>query len=329
LFTPAVPTEVFVTYWRFAVERQRIFFRRFAGLPAPWTTDVVLSDHRFTNAYRATDRVSQYLIRNIQYNQTWSGDELFFRTILFKFFNRIETWQRFRNAFGEPQWKTFSVEKYSQLLTAAMEKGSRVYSAAYIMPSGGPKSKFRRKHDMHLHLLQCMMKERLPSKIERAKSLAEAFSLLRGYPTLGDFLAYQYVTDLNYSELTEFDENEFVVAGPGAVEGIGKCFSDLGGKDLAWIIRRVADVQADVFKKLALPFQNLWGRPLKYIDCQNLFCEVAKYARVRHPEFNGSTGRTRIKQKFTPDFSPISYYFPKKWGITISPFISDDYVDSF
>src|ERR1019366_4711071 len=55
LFAPAVPTEVFVTYWRFAVERQRIFFRRFAGQAAPWTIDPVLSVHRFTNAYRAAD----------------------------------------------------------------------------------------------------------------------------------------------------------------------------------------------------------------------------------------------------------------------------------
>ena len=44
-------------------------------------------------------------------------------------------------------------------------------------------------------------------------------SRLYQYPTIGDFLAYQYITDLNYSTLTNFTEMEFVVPGPGAKHG--------------------------------------------------------------------------------------------------------------
>ena len=50
--------------------------------------------------------------------------------------------------------------------------------------------------------------------------------------------------------------------------------------------------------RLGLEFRSLWGRRLQLIDCQNLFCEVDKYARVRHPEVVGVSGRTRIKQKY-------------------------------
>lgn len=317
LLHPAVPTEVFATYWAFAVARQRIFFRRFNGFSPPWTTDEILASHRFTNAYRVADRVSQYLIKHVQYDQAWGQPDLFFRTILFKFFNRISTWQRLVAECGEPQWSKFSSERYGRALDAAMAQGERVYSAAYIMPSGGPNSGFKRKHRMHLNLLERMMKEGLPAKIAKAKSMADAFALLRSYPTIGDFLAYQYVTDLNYSELIDFEENSFAVAGPGAREGIEKCFRDRGGKDLVWIIHRVREVQDEAFAALGLPFQPLWGRKLKAIDCQNLFCEVAKYARVHHPEFNGSSGRTRIKQKFVADVEPIEYTFPPKWGITV------------
>ena len=64
-------------------------------------------------------------------------------------------------------------------------------------------------------------------------------------------------------------------------------------------------------------FQNLWGRPLQLIDCQNLFCEVDKYARVAHPEVAGASGRTRIKQKFTPRPAPIPQWYPPKWGLTV------------
>ena len=68
-----VTTEVFDTYWRFAAERQRIFFRKAAGNQPPWTSDPILVRYRFTNAYRAADRVSQFLIREVQLGgpQNW------------------------------------------------------------------------------------------------------------------------------------------------------------------------------------------------------------------------------------------------------------------
>ena len=68
-FTPPTPTIVYDTYWKFAVERQNIFFRRIEKPNAAiWTDDSILGQHKFTNAYRASDRVSQYLIRSVIYD---------------------------------------------------------------------------------------------------------------------------------------------------------------------------------------------------------------------------------------------------------------------
>ena len=75
------------------------------------------------------------------------------------------------------------------------------------------------------------------------------------------------------------------------------------------------DKQADEFDRLGLRFKSLWGRPLQLIDCQNLFCEVDKYARIAHPDVVGLTGRTRIKQIYKPSQSPIDYWYPPKWEI--------------
>lgn len=136
-----------------------------------------------------------------------------------------------------------------------------------------------------------------------------------GYPTIGDFLAYQYVTDVNYSTVTDFSEMSFVVPGPGSIDGIRKCFADTGGLSNAEVIRFMADRQEIEFERLGLEFSDLWGRRLQLIDCQNLFCEVDKYARVRHPNIVGVSGRTRIKQKFRPLAEPIHYWYPPKWNI--------------
>src|SRR6266481_4428529 len=79
-------TIAYETYWRFAAERLAIFYRRRRDPIGPWTSDPILRAYRFTNVYRATDRVSQYLMREIQYRTDRSQDpqEVFFRTILFK-----------------------------------------------------------------------------------------------------------------------------------------------------------------------------------------------------------------------------------------------------
>lgn len=308
-------TPVFDTYWRFAWGRQEIFMRRVAGSTPPWTDDPILSGHRFTNVYRASDRVSQYLIRHVIYEGPQKPEEVFFRTILFKLFNKIETWESLQAKLGTLSWCDFSFDAYSRVLDALLDKGERIYSAAYIMPS--PAFGSARKHRNHLRLVEHMMIDGAPKKLAKARSLRGAFELLRSYPSLGDFLAFQFAIDLNYSELTDFSEMEFVVAGPGARDGIRKCFEDTAGLSDAEIIQVMAERAADEFARLGMRFQDLWGRKLQLIDCQNVFCEVSKYARVAHPEIEGESGRTRIKQKYTPRPVAIPQWYPPKWGLAI------------
>jgi alpha-glutamyl/putrescinyl thymine pyrophosphorylase clade 1 len=61
---------------------------------------------------------------------------------------------------------------------------------------------------------------------------------------------------------------------------------------------------------LGLDFPGLFGRPLQPIDCQNLFCEISKYARVAHPEVGGVANRTRIKQSYHPSGQPAPQVAP-------------------
>lgn len=306
-------TPAFESYWRFAFERQSLFFRRIAGEGPPWTTDPILATHRFTNVYRASDRVSQYLIRNVIYAGEQTAAEIFFRTILFKVFNRIGTWERLQEVVGPISWRAYSFERYSRELDALFESGDRVYSAAYIMPA--PPFGERRKHANHLRLIEHMMRDDAPQKIVVAKSLRAVFELLRSYSSLGDFLAFQFAIDLNYGPLTSFSEMDFVVAGPGARDGIRKCFSDVDGLGEDTIIRVVAEIADQEFNRLGLSFQSLWGRPLQLIDCQNVFCELSKYARVAHPEIEGLSRRTRIKQKYAAVSAQIPQWYPPKWHI--------------
>ena len=314
------PTAIYDTYWEFAVKRQNIFWKKKNQEKYPWTDDNILSEYKFTNAYRASDRVSQYLIKNIIYTKEYKSftpEDIFFRILLFKLFNKVETWELLEESLCVIDYKTYSYKTYDEILTKALNNGFKIYSAAYIMPSGNMYG-YDKKHKNNLMMLEQMMNDKITAKIAGAKSLEDLFHILLDYPSLGKFLAFQYAIDLNYSELCDFSEMEYVVAGPGAKSGISKLFSDKGKYSDEDIIKIMSEIQEHEFERLDLNFKYLGDRKLQLIDCQNLFCETDKYTRVLYPEFKGTSDRKRIKQLYRPNiYKPIEYFYPPKWGINI------------
>src|SRR3546814_1053854 len=76
------------------------------------TDDPILRTYRFTNSFRAADSISQYLIREIQYDSARSPDpaEVIFRTLLFKIFNKVETWELLETQNCPISWQSFNPE---------------------------------------------------------------------------------------------------------------------------------------------------------------------------------------------------------------------------
>ena len=86
------PSPIYEEYWNFAAERQAVFNKRKNGTIYPWTNNHIIQKYKFTNVYRASDRVSQYLIRNViypEYKNDFTPEDIFFRIILFKLFKAI------------------------------------------------------------------------------------------------------------------------------------------------------------------------------------------------------------------------------------------------
>ncbi|NEC76745.1 nucleotide kinase domain-containing protein [Streptomyces rochei] len=307
------PTPVFDTYWRFAAARQKVYEARLDGGAGPFTDDPILQKYRFTNCYRAADRVSQELIGEVIYRGDQDWGEVFFRTLLFKIFNKTSTWRLLQDALGEVRWDGYDYRAYDRVLSRAFSAGQRLYSAAYIVPP--PHLGEQRKHQNHLRLLEMMMRQGAPRRVLSAATLQGAYQVLLSFPAIGPFLAYQFVIDLNYAAEMPFSEMDFVVPGPGARDGIRKCFGPRADGIEAEVVRYMADTQDEHFARLGLTFSGLRGRRLQLIDCQNLFCEVDKYARVAHPQIAGISGRSRIKQSYRRQAGPVPAWFPPKWKI--------------
>lgn len=306
-------------YWHVACERQRIFEARLAGQSPPWTADEILDRYRFTNPWRASDRVSQFLIREVIYTpQPLAAEDQIMRIVLFRLFSRPTTWQALERCLGPLTRATLRGERLASTLDRLRTQGP-IYTNAFILCANKAYG-FDQKHRNHIALVRDMLRGgRLGRALARARSLRSVYETLGRFPLIGSFMAYQLAIDLNYSELIDFSEDEFTAPGPGAERGIRKVFPEAGREEMPGLIHRMVAEQEEACASLGLVAPRLVGsRRLHAIDCQNLFCELDKYARVAFPTLRSD--RTRIKARFEPSPQPLPVpFYPPKWSLNEGP----------
>lgn len=306
-------TEIYDLYWYFAHERNEIFYRKLNGDPQPWTEDPILQEYKFTNTYRVNDRVSQFLLRNVIYNgKEYSPEDTIFRIVLFKLFNKESTWVELEKKFGEITLDNYDVNAYADLLDKVQEV-EPIFSNAYMLRPIHGKAESKHKNYL-IYFEKIFRQQNLAEKILKCKNMREAFDILNKMNYFGNFLAYQYATDINYSEAVDWQETDFTIPGGGALRGIGKVFESLNGMDPSAAVWHMYENQEEEFAKRGYEFRKLGGkRRMQPIDCQNVFCEVDKYCRVAHPELK--TGNVKIKAKYTTPKPKIDYLYPPKWKL--------------
>jgi hypothetical protein len=306
---------VYELYWQFAAERQQAFERRVAGQPWPWSDDPILREYKFCNVFRAADRVSQYMIRDVCYHdELCTPEDRLFQIIAFRTFSKIATWRSLHRSLGHyPILDDLASGAFSAGLEHAKRENGGLYTGAFILCAAdayGQSSKHRNHVELFRHMF---LGDDLGVKLLKANSLRQIYDELHGFPLIGDFMAYQIAIDLNYSALIDFSENEFTQAGPGALRGIKKCFEDLGDYSPTEIILWMVEHQEQEFARFGHRFDGLWGRSLHAIDCQGLFCETDKYCREAAPQL--ASARKRIKARFAPHKETMQLFFPPKWKI--------------
>ena len=313
---PKPRDEVFDIFWRFTAERHRVYEQRIAGEPGPWTDDAILRQYKFCNVYRAADRVSQALIKDVIYaDRTTAAEDLAFQIVLFRTFSSIGTWRSLVDHLGrKPIVEDVRGNALEEALNRVRAENGRLYTGAFILCATDAYGRGT-KHLNHVELFRDMfVTNGLQNDILDASSLREVYDALHRFPLMGDFMSYQVAIDLNYSELTNFSENDFTQPGPGAIRGIKKVFENLGDYSPSGAIHWMVERQDSEFDARGLEFQGLFGRPLQAIDVQNLFCETDKYCREAIPDLKSA--RSRIKAKFRPSGEPVRAFFPPKWALS-------------
>lgn len=310
--------KVFCYFFYFMQERMKIFWRKYEG-KHQLTSDPILNKYKFTNVYRVLDRVSQYLIHNVIYRniERYSPEDVLLRIIIFKIFNKIDTWRFLEAEYGDITLDNFDVERICNLLTER-QSNFPIFNNAYMMTGSCKRYNYlKTKHEKWLTMVNDeFIGEGIVDKILKAKSLEDIYNLLLGCSFLGGFLAYQYAIDFNYSPYVNFNENDFVVAGIGAKRGIEKCFISYGNKYESAIRYTLQNLHELQNKYGYVDFKQLNGHAPTLLDIQNCFCETDKYLRAKIPQL--LVGNKRIKQKYYPSSEKIEYFFPPKWDVNLN-----------
>ena len=295
-------------FFYFIKERYKIHLRKDVyKKPRPWTQDPIMKKYRFTNVRREHDRNTKWLIQNVSKNTSLNKREKILNSMLFRLFNKIETAELIGIPIKLSDIKNLDTDKYAKLFLDNENQIKCFFTGAY-MSSGMLKEFHKLTGDYYspisvMKIVQSMGKNHFPRRIWEAESPMEVAELLMTYNGISQFTAYQLFVDFTYIEDFPFSENEFTMAGPGAVYGLNYLFKytgDFTPEELIFWLR-------DHWKELnQYSLQNggkhtlnpqktfidlpEYDRVMNVMSIENCLCEFSKYMKTKL-----GTGRPRKK----------------------------------
>lgn len=273
-------------FWT-ARQRYEIKLRREAGEPAPWTGDWVFRSYRFCNVFREDDRVTRWLREHVRGPLRHSRHVLW-AIIVHRWFNRIESMEVLNDSALGISRGEFHPQQMRERLLFTLPKGPWVTGAYMIKTPAGM--------DKIDGLLWCLGQihpdvEHLAVRMyEEGTTLEGVWDVLRRYPYLGDFMAYEVVTDLRHTDLLCDAPDIMLWANPGP--GAARGFARVLGQPIDTFNRHKQEDRHTLINGMQR-LLHLSGDPTLWPaewprwemrEVEHWLCEFDKYKRTRNSE---------------------------------------------
>jgi len=278
-------------YWIHERETIRIA-KEVERRPQPWTDDPILQKFKFCQVFREDDRTTRWFKHHIR--NVWRDDpEVLMATVIFRWFNFIETGRTLLKHNLHIEWDR---KKAIEEIT----KQDQWITGAYIIKTPNRMDKVTGVAECVSHMWGD--REKLVDEILESKSLEKAWKILRDYPYMGPFMAYEVVTDLRHTYLLR-DATDILTwanAGPGAMRGLNR----LAGRDLDFCrrthpwndeMRNLWEISRERLNPNLIDLSQFEMR-----EIEGGLCEFDKYSRILNEE-----GRTRSIYKHDEDLPLI------------------------
>jgi hypothetical protein len=275
-------------FWT-ARQRYNIKLQREAGVPPPWTGDPQFKQWRFCNVHREDDKTTRWFRDHVR-DKTTNLKNLE-STVIFRWFNKIETGEIIEDLLtGE--WNTNEARR-------RLKDVKPVVTGAYIIKGMDGFNKL----DGVLYVIDEALQE-LPHIYETWVDLAHgsgikptlqrAWSDLRELHYLGNFMAYEVVSDIRWSILEDApDIMDWANAGPGAARGLRWIYQEEFNKNSAADQKRMNVLMQELLER-SYDF-SYWPSEWKHWEMREVehwLCEYDKYMRAARGD--------SMKRRFRP-----------------------------
>lgn len=252
-----------LAYW--INERHRIYLKREAGHPWPWTDDPVLRIFKFTNVFRELDKGTLALRKMVQ--EVEQPALLMFNIVWYRMFNRYE--------HAENIGVVSNLDALRKKLDIVERQGHRLFTSAHMTVGRAGQA----KKDTVLETLADVL-DRMEDLlwIGEEGTLESAFKRLLKlrFFGIGKFIAYEIVTDMRWypqfwPEGEPTDVMSWASIGPGCKRGMHR----LGYDDCLENMLRI-------YQGLILLLESHVTRhhpPLELREVEHSLCEFDKYQR--------------------------------------------------
>ncbi len=268
-----------------ARERQRIYEKRQRGEPAPWTDDPAFREFFFCNLYREQDRTTVAFKQQIR-DYLKESPNVLLATVAWRWFNKEETGRALIDTEVGLWDGKFNDEQAKQRILWARGHGPYVTGAFVIKtPDGMTKLdgvlqciKWFSERNWREYALRAMNSDGL-------LSLQSMHDYLTESPYLGDFMAYEVVTDLRHTALLRGapDINSWANPGPGAMRGLCRLLGEplesrsrSNKADYRWAISAMRELLEESWRRPVIADIPKW----EMREVEHWLCEFDKYERA-------------------------------------------------
>lgn len=288
---PTIDQSALAKYYYYMTERNNIYKKKeVLKQKYPWTDDPILRDNSFTCCKRWLDKTSKWLIENISNNKELYYEDRFWRTIIFRLYNKIETAELIKLA-DKDFWNNINtamsaLDNYpNDPFTRAYKVIKPKYAYRDVSPNGHDNWKSSLLwHIYTLYKKNCKHYLNIPyaAYCDANSAIEWLKSNIKG---VGNFLAYQIFVDFTYLSNYPISEQNFVLSGPGCHAGLNMLFSDRDGLTdeelLFWLKDNINSIfqEYDNSYRIGIFFDYLSPMDRKWtvMDCENSMCEFSKY----------------------------------------------------
>jgi hypothetical protein len=213
-------THLLRNYFYWINERHAIYQKRVNGEPGPWTGNPVLRKYKFTNPFRENDRDTIWMRKHwTGPNENQPAEIQIFNCGFFRMFGNTDFLAKHGyNYAWHPELTIVAARSY-------MNAGGKAFTGAYVITNGGISAP-KEQVVVERYLTPLWNARERLAEVARNNSLQQLHRAMRDLPGFGGggFMAYEVVTDLNYTPVLRNAEDRFTWAnaGPGAKRGLNR-----------------------------------------------------------------------------------------------------------